>query len=518
MLTHSTRRWLAGMGVAGALVAASAIPAVAGPSSDDVLLYANDVLLAPGGEAKSVTLYAFSDALAEDVTVTVDRTAVVDFASVALAGDVKGCTETAALITCNFNGPDIVDFVLDLTVTAKDTATEGAKGDLVLGLAVKGGAKATTRSTVEIGEGVDLQAQEQLSLTGAPGATLKAPIGLANIGDTTAHGAVLLFAAMPTLAPAQRYGNCAYVGDFGSTLTRCRFDDEIPAGAALQLDGSFGVKIAADAWAPSRQYGQAIWFTGDDYTEFAKQYLPEEDWQQGSGTALKLVPAAEAQARSLRQTDTDSKNNATFIDARVTGDQRADAAATGAELPGTVGKTVTTKVGFVNNGPAMINAYTPGEQVTAALVTIPAGATVVEAPDLCAPGTVDEQTGGYGEPGARVYFCEWYETLHKGDSAVFEFGLRVDKASGTAGSVRLLHFDLEEGNQVADLSPKNDTAALTIKSTGTGTGGGTGGGDGGTLPITGTATGLIAGIGALLLAAGAGGYVLARRRKTRFVA
>ncbi|WP_091126812.1 LPXTG cell wall anchor domain-containing protein [Micromonospora eburnea] len=38
------------------------------------------------------------------------------------------------------------------------------------------------------------------------------------------------------------------------------------------------------------------------------------------------------------------------------------------------------------------------------------------------------------------------------------------------------------------------------------------------LPITGTATGLIAGIGALLLAAGVGGYVIARRRKTRFVA
>ncbi|MFD2763969.1 LPXTG cell wall anchor domain-containing protein [Micromonospora eburnea] len=36
--------------------------------------------------------------------------------------------------------------------------------------------------------------------------------------------------------------------------------------------------------------------------------------------------------------------------------------------------------------------------------------------------------------------------------------------------------------------------------------------------MTGTATGLIAGIGALLLAAGVGGYVIARRRKTRFVA
>ncbi|WP_281183906.1 LPXTG cell wall anchor domain-containing protein [Micromonospora halophytica] len=36
--------------------------------------------------------------------------------------------------------------------------------------------------------------------------------------------------------------------------------------------------------------------------------------------------------------------------------------------------------------------------------------------------------------------------------------------------------------------------------------------------MTGGSTGLIAGIGGLLLAAGLGGYVVARRRRTRFVA
>ncbi|MDZ5445547.1 LPXTG cell wall anchor domain-containing protein [Micromonospora sp. 4G57] len=519
MFTHSTRRWLAGIGVAGAFVAASATPALAEPAVDDLLLYANDALIAPGGEARSVVLLAFTDALPDDVTVTVDRHAVTGFATVTLSDKLKGCTETDAVITCDLKGADLIDYVLDLTVKATDKAEAGAKGDLLLSLASKGRETVSTRSTIEVGEGVDLQAQEQLNVSGAPGATVKTPVGIANIGDTTTHGAVLFLATMASLSPAQRYGNCSSTEEFGSQLTVCRFDDEIAAGDALQLDGSAGLKIAADAWAPSRQYGQAIWFTKDDFEEFAKGLLPGDGWQQGTGDALKLVPAPAKQASVLRQTDKDPKNNYTFIQASVTGNQRADLAATGAELPGAVGKTVTAKIGFVNNGPAMTNSYTPGEIVTGTRVTVPAGAVVVKAPRECSPGTAEEPTGGYGEPGGRVYFCEWYDTLHKGDAAVFEFGLRIDKVAGTPGEVKLFHFDLEQGDQVADLNPKNDMAALVIKGAGNGGNGGNGGGGGGgTLPITGSSTALIAGLGALLLAAGAGGYVVARRRKTRFVA
>jgi hypothetical protein len=111
------------------------------------------------------------------VTVTVDRHAVTAFATVTLAEKLRGCTETAATITCNLKGADIFDYVLDLTVKAKDTAEVGAKGDLILSLAVKGGSTVSTRSTVEIGEGVDLQAQEALNASGAPGATVKTPSG-----------------------------------------------------------------------------------------------------------------------------------------------------------------------------------------------------------------------------------------------------------------------------------------------------------------------------------------------------
>lgn len=44
---------------------------------------------------------------------------------------------------------------------------------------------------------------------------------------------------------------------------------------------------------------------------------------------------------------------------------------------------------------------------------------------------------------------------------------------------------------------------------------GGGGGDDGSLPVTGGTTGAVAGLGALLLV---GGYLVARRRRTRFVA
>ena len=67
-----------------------------------------------------------------------------------------------------------------------------------------------------------------------------------------------------------------------------------------------------------------------------------------------------------------------------------------------------------------------------------------------------------------------------------------------------------------DLKPANDIAKILVNGGERRPGGGDG--DGGSLPITGQSTGLIAGLGALLLAAGVGGYLVAKRRRTRFVA
>ncbi|MFG3422833.1 LPXTG cell wall anchor domain-containing protein [Micromonospora sp. NPDC048063] len=514
MLKHSTRRWLAGLGVAGALVAASASPAVAEEPGDELLLYANNALVAPGGEAKSVTLYAFAETLPEKLTLTIDRGDVDGFATVVLGDRVSGCKEAGAVITCALDGTEITDYLVNLTVTAKDSAAPGDKGELVLSVAAKGIPTATARSTIEVGEGVDLKTERSLEFAGDPGATVKAPLTVANIGDRPARGTVLLLAMTPGLTPARRHSNCSYLSEFGSNLAQCHFGEEIPPGAALQLDDSSALTIASDAWAPGRQYGQAIWFAKGDWEEFIGDFSGA-DWEKGSGSAMTLVPAPASRARAVKQTDKDTTNNVAWIDATVTGDQRADVAATGAEVTGAAGGTVIAKVGFVNNGPAAINSYSPGELLTGALVTVPAGATVVDAPEQCSPGTAEEPTGWYGEPGGRVYFCEWFELRRKGEAAVFEFGLRIDKVGGAPGSVRLLHFGPGEPGKVVDLNPKNDTAALVVKGA---TGGEGGGGDDPELPITGDSAGLVAGIGGLLLVAGGGGYLVAKRRRTRFVA
>ncbi|WP_433536431.1 cell wall anchor protein [Micromonospora sp. CA-249363] len=518
MLTHSTRRWLAGLGVAGAFVAASASPAAAEEPSNEVFLYANNALLAAGGEAKSVILQAFAEALPDYFTVTVDRAAVADFAAVTLSNPVPGCSESGTLITCNLRGATTIDYVLDLTVKAKDTAAVGKKGDITLTMATKGKANVTATSTIEVGEGVDLKADDTLEISGAPGAAVKAPLRVANVGDKTTNGAVLLL--IGSGLSAAQHSNCSYLYAFGTNFAQCTLDQKIEPGAVVQLDSTSTLKIASDAWAPSEQNGSAEWFADGDWAAFlAESPFPDGAWQKGTGPALTLVPAPTSQARQLKQTDKDPYNNITWITATVTGNQRADVAANGAEVAGAVGKTVNTKVGFVNNGPAAINTYSPGQLTTAAEITIPAGATVVTAPNECSPFKDGEVVGWYGDPGARAYLCEWYETLHKGDTAVFEFGLRIDKLAGAPGSVHLLHFNLDgEGATIADLDPKNDTAAFTIKGATDGNGGGEGGGDGGTLPITGPSTGLLAGLGALLLAAGVGGYLVAKRRRTRFVA
>ncbi|XTZ13578.1 LPXTG cell wall anchor domain-containing protein [Micromonospora echinospora] len=74
-----------------------------------------------------------------------------------------------------------------------------------------------------------------------------------------------------------------------------------------------------------------------------------------------------------------------------------------------------------------------------------------------------------------------------------------------------------DGGFDEDLKPANDVAALLVNATTAGGGAG-GGEDDGSLPITGARTGLVLAAGGLLLAAGVVGLVLARRRRTRFVA
>jgi hypothetical protein len=98
------------------------------------------------------------------------------------------------------------------------------------------------------------------------------------------------------------------------------------------------------------------------------------------------------------------------------------------------------------------------------------------------------------------------------------FGFKVNKASDNArGSVEVNPACACEIFS-KDINKSNDTAAIVLNPVG---GGGAAGGQnpsGGGLAITGPQTAVYGGAGAVLVGAGVAGFLLARRRRTRFEA
>ncbi|MET8091828.1 LPXTG cell wall anchor domain-containing protein [Micromonospora sp. NPDC005220] len=530
MLTHSTRRWLAGLGVAGAFVAASASPAVAAPAAttptpaeahaaEGFDLYANNVIVAPGGPEKWVSLYSLIEQPLTDYTVKVDRSAVSGFADVQTPVWPDSCKETTTVITCTVKDAEEASVqLLALTVLPRDGAKAGQEGELTFTVTTPNAGTASFRSTVTVGEGVDLVSEPFMHLEGAPGDTKKSPLSVGNAGEKAVEDVVLFYFGSYGLAPDKRYENCEYTEkDFDAYAFACKIDATLAPGAGATLDGSFGFAIPGDTWAPSEHYGFATWLTPADWEAFrAEVPTAGELGEKGTDGVLKLEPADKPKASaSSSQTDTNPFNNETLLRLKVKGDQQADVVANGASVSGAVGKTVPVKVGFTNNGPAAINAGGDRGIYTIALVTLPKGTSAVEAPETCvdAEGEFGEDAG---KPGATAYTCFVDGVLGKGKTAEFPFSLKVDESGSLAGTIELMHGGPDE-NLTKDLDPSNDVAKILVNAAG-GTGGGDGDGDGGSLPITGQSTGLIAGLGALLLAAGVGGYLVAKRRRTRFVA
>ncbi|SBT53679.1 LPXTG cell wall anchor domain-containing protein [Micromonospora narathiwatensis] len=527
MLRNSARRWLAGLGVAGAFVAASATPAFAAdptPSIADVKgaqgfsLYANPVIVAPGGPEKWISLYSLVNEPFTDYTVKVDRSDVDGFAEVRMPVGQGSCSEEGAVLTCVKKvDPKPSLSLLTLPVLPRETAKAGQEGTLKYTVTTQNAGTASYESTITVGEGVDLTAEPLLHLNGSPGSTVRAALEVGNQGQTHVHGAVLFFYGSYELAPSRRYQNCEYFANsFATNVYACKLDGTVTAGGSAKLDDSFAFAIPGDAWAPNKVNGSAIWMTPADWDAFRAQMPGLGESTRGDDGVLTLTSSAPSRTMSRllkEQTDVDPTNNETWIQLTVQGDQQADVAADGATVRGEVGESIPVTVGFTNNGPAAINAGGEQGRYTVVLVTLPEGTTATKAPEQCTAGKAD----------AAVYACYLPEVVGRGKKAEFPFTLRIDKAGTLTGEVQLLHNDAHDDG-LQDLNPANDLAKIVVTAAGGqgdagGGGGGDGhGGDGGTLPITGSSTGLIAGVGALLLTAGVGGYVVARRRKTRFVA
>ncbi|MEU5934930.1 LPXTG cell wall anchor domain-containing protein [Micromonospora sp. NPDC047187] len=517
------RRWLAGFGVVGALIAVSAIPAFAAPAADDLDFYARDVVVAPGGPAKGSNLFARTRTSTMEwgeYTVKVDRSKVAGFADVRNDGSTDSCTESGAILTCKVVAEENDYYtymtMVNLVVRAKKSATPDQQGDIKFTVTDGDGGSATYHSSVSIGEGVDLAGIEQgLQLTGVLGGTLDVPLTVANRGEKAVHSVVLFFEGGYGLGPSKRYKNCEYSpADSFRHAFACRFPNTIAPGGAARLDSSFGFTVPTDDPAPNGHTGVAHWYTPADWEE-SQSFNPARLGQQGTEGELRLEPVG-LQSRS-RQTDVNDQNGTTVMRLQVSGDQGAEVAALGtpATVTGKVGATVPLKVGYVNNGPAAVNVDGAKDLRARTVLSLPTGVTAVRVPMTCS------SYGDWvpGKLGAKEYRCGENRRLAQGEKIEYEFELRLDEAGARAAQVRLT-FDTG-----VDLNPANDSATITIIASADGGSENPGGDDGqgggdtdGSLPITGAKAGLTAGIGGVLLAAGAAGFVVARRRKTRFVA
>jgi hypothetical protein len=506
MLSHSARRLLAGLGVAGALIAASAIPASA--ADDPFRVSAQDVLTAPDHSGFAY-VYAEPSTSEESyqfgrTTLDIDASGISDFAVLEEPGEGWGwaCTTAGQVVRCTTEiGEDDYPW-LGIQVTGKSDATAGRTGQLKLAM-TSGGKTVRTTSTVTLAESVDLQTDATATVSGAPGGRVATPASVRNGGETTSQGAVLLMHGDFLFQYAGDFSNCRTTETAGAL---CTFDESLAPGKSYRLSTPVPFRLDRDARTGATLQAVSVWWTTDDW-ELANAEYPQ-DGEPGTGAKLRLVEESTADRRTP-QTDPDVTNNYTDISVQVTGDQPVDLSVAGATASGEKGDVVQVRPSVTNLGPALLE-YQSGPVFR---VSIPVGTTAVEASSECQPYTSDAEwdpwNGKWGEPGAREYACQVTESP-KDLTNPYEFSLRIDRVVADAsGAVRV--------RLAGDSNSANDAAKIVINPAGGG-GGGDNGDDGGTLPITGAATGLIGGIGALLLAAGVLGYLLAKRRRTRFIA
>ncbi|MET8319385.1 LPXTG cell wall anchor domain-containing protein [Micromonospora sp. NPDC005189] len=530
MLTYSTRRWLAGLGVAGAFVAASASPAIAATEEAPLELgvyFGNTTIAADSaGKVESATIYSSAPVVLRDLTVRYDYRSLAD--KVTLAEDAETSTECTTpekgVLLCTAPWEVGLDEwglagIFPVVIAPTDSAKDGDTGTVKATLSAAGLEAVSHDATIRVGEGVDLAAGPAAEVSAAPGEKFTSTLTISNAGETVATGASVFFYNDHGIRAEKHYNNCTYVDD---QLRSCHFGENLAPGATYGADLSY--QLGKDTYAPGSQYGEIVWMTPAEFEDF-DAYLDSEGVSAGKpGTDGKLTLAelgTKAGARGY-QADTEPENNWSSLEVTVTGKNGTDLEAIGDSASGKKGDRVDVTIGFRNNGPATLDYSRGGSAVTHMSVEIPTNTTVVAAPDFCAPVN-GEEWGEWGEPGGRVYGCYPTPFIKAGDQEAADFTLRIDKVVlNDTGTVKINVPCQCDGGFYADLKPANDTAKILVNAaTGQGggqDGGGEGGGDGGGLPVTGQSTGLIAGLGALLLAAGVGGYLVAKRRRTRFVA
>ncbi|WP_055590370.1 LPXTG cell wall anchor domain-containing protein [Peterkaempfera griseoplana] len=421
---------------------------------------------------------------------------------------------------------------------------------------------------VTVASGPDLAVRQLPTETKiVPGGSVTVPAQVANIGDQDAKGLVMIAELENGFRLSGNYRNCRYgVGgaeSVGGTAVLCRFDSTtLPVGATFQLSAPLTVSAAKDAATGFLAYAFDVAGGQIDGSRVT-------GGTPGTGPELTLSPVPGTRA-AVKDIDFSDNTATTTLDTGL----RTDLAVSPVSVSGTVGKPLALGLTVRNVGTAAAQPFgtggfqPPSGEVPAsvsalALVGLPAGVEVQQAPRYCTPEpdfTVPAGAGAMAQrftgrlreqlrsartraQGAPSYLCWVGGKLASGASRQLEFTVKpkrtLHRASGLF-AVMALSVDSNEANDMAWIRITAEAAAggstVPVGSTGgstpapqtTGgtsagspsptapaTGGSAGGSvSGGSLAATGSSgTGLLAGAGAVAVVAGAAVVLAVRRRR-----
>jgi LPXTG-motif cell wall-anchored protein len=514
---HRLSRRLAVGGVVVAALVACPLAANAA-SAVSAKVFAPDVSVAPGTSSDTY-IPVFGAGQVHNLTLTFDASALPAHVSLDTS-DSDDCEPAGSTVTCHLLDTDLdgVQTGMDITLKADGSAQPGNTGKLKVTVDSDETSPVTSTATIRVAEGVDLTAGPNIDVDTAPGKHVPAALTVKNSGTTTVHGAYLVMFGEDAFGFGTRYRNCVYVDALGEAY--CQFDSDLAAGQTYGLSSRLDLAVAGDAQAPFIAGVDVSWMTPQDWADEKGRLVgigAPQDGPHGTSPALTLVAVSTPNVETTPQTDVNPDDNHSDVTVHITGHNYGDFEAIGAKADGGAGATVTVKVGVLNHGPAAIRGSRSGNAAYNIDVTIPSGTTATAVPSACGPivdGHLD--VDNLGKPGFGEYGCSSRDTILAGQRILVQFTLHLDKAlTNVKGKVVVSQpTDAVGLDNLWDNNTANNTADIVINPPG-GVGGGNGGDNGsdGSLPVTGSNTPMIAGIGVLVLGVGVLLFWLGRRRR-----
>ncbi len=370
-MKFTRRTGAAPLGLALVVTSANALPVQAADNEQVLSAYVPPVTMAgPGSPGKAVPMY-LEEQNVVNPTVTLDLAGLAGVATVKLPGD---CTTAGTVLTCTLPTANTWQSIIPMLFQAAPGSAKGSTGTFTFTTKADNYPEATSTAEVKITDGVDLVIPKWAVVTAPdakPGQVIEPdPIDFYNAGNRTTAGFHMLIHLDSGLLPAQ-YENCVYAAENHGTAMDCTFDtanDTLAPGDPATISG-LEVTLAKDV----------IGNKGIDYFVFpASEDAPPPSLTMHKGTGTKRLTAERGARRSAATADIDNSDNyATFLVRTV---NTLDIAALPAQVTGTVGQTVQTKIGIRNNGPGSLDMSRGMHVAATFIVNVPAGVTVVTAP------------------------------------------------------------------------------------------------------------------------------------------